>query len=616
MLSLILLSLLAYNTQGFYLENTLRTLSKKLNLASNDPETLTQPEETLRATLTLSSLTAAPSELIFSAVNGNTSDPRSVRISNTGAAPVNITSLNFGGPHFSVTSTHTFPISVDAGAFVDVQITFTPQVTVVGPLEDQLTVVDNDAVNPDLQIDLYGLSLKGYTGGNEPPLQDVVRTLGYGIFVGWSNLAVGTSKTLQGEEVFVQTFEKAGSGSVEITPVARFSPSEDLPFGYYIPNGSLAPPRTNLDAIKTGFFNAQRLLPSTTSGAASTQFNPGSQKFGFFVESPDQFMRVTYTEDALNAPSGVERRVRTYALRDREGELVANSFLICFEDADNGDYQDYMFVIRNVRPSSLRIDAGRTSGVYTDTQGLNWEADPTFITPLGTNGTANTLTAQMPTIANTTEDALIRRHRWADSMRVAIPVSNGGYEVELYFVEPFHGVNPSSPGGPGKRVFDVNVENGQGTLTNFDITAEAGAAATTLVKTFSNIQVNDGILNIYLKRTVDKAILSAIRVTPQIIPASRALAFSPTNLNFELFHGEANPAPKSARVVPNFGIPGTISLSQSLGSAWLILPTNPKALDNMVFGVNAANLQPGTYQATVTASANDYTSATLNVKLR
>jgi hypothetical protein len=35
-------------------------------------------------------------------------------------------------------------------------------------------------------------------------------------------------------------------------------------------------------------------------------------------------------------------------LKNRSGQLVANNYLITFEDASNGDYQDYMFVISNV----------------------------------------------------------------------------------------------------------------------------------------------------------------------------------------------------------------------------------------------------------------------------
>ena len=64
------------------------------------------------------------------------------------------------------------------------------------------------------------------------------------------------------------------------------------------------------------------------------------------------FSRVNYTEDALNAlqPTGVTHRTRIYPMADREGNPIENSYLIAFEDASNGDYQDYMFVIDNVLP--------------------------------------------------------------------------------------------------------------------------------------------------------------------------------------------------------------------------------------------------------------------------
>ena len=90
----------------------------------------------------------------------------------------------------------------------------------------------------------------------------------------------------------------------------------------------------------------QALFPELNSGG--TSFNPGSASFGIYVES-NTFGRFNYTEDELNT-GGVAHRVRTYPLKDRDGQTVQNSYLICFEDATNGDYQDYVYVLSNVKP--------------------------------------------------------------------------------------------------------------------------------------------------------------------------------------------------------------------------------------------------------------------------
>ncbi len=42
--------------------------------------------------------------------------------------------------------------------------------------------------------------------------------------------------------------------------------------------------------------------------------------------------------------------VRTYPLKDRAGVAIANAYLVCFEEAANGDYQDYVFTLSNVTP--------------------------------------------------------------------------------------------------------------------------------------------------------------------------------------------------------------------------------------------------------------------------
>jgi hypothetical protein len=41
---------------------------------------------------------------------------------------------------------------------------------------------------------------------------------------------------------------------------------------------------------------------------------------------------------------------RTYPVRTADGELLGNQFLFCFEEAFNGDYQDYVFLVKNIQP--------------------------------------------------------------------------------------------------------------------------------------------------------------------------------------------------------------------------------------------------------------------------
>ena len=70
-------------------------------------------------------------------------------------------------------------------------------------------------------------------------------------------------------------------------------------------------------------------------------------EFGIFTTS---MTHKTYTEDAKNAANQVKHAVRTYPLKDRAGVAIPSTYLVCFEEAANGDYQDYVFTLSNVVP--------------------------------------------------------------------------------------------------------------------------------------------------------------------------------------------------------------------------------------------------------------------------
>src|SRR3546814_322610 len=79
-------------------------------------------------------------------------------------------------------------------------------------------------------------------------------------------------------------------------------------------------------------------------------FDPGKAEFGFFVTGPDHS---AYSEDHWNQiyhKENVGHPVRIYAAKDRNGKVVKNTYFICFEEARNGDYNDYVFLVENIKP--------------------------------------------------------------------------------------------------------------------------------------------------------------------------------------------------------------------------------------------------------------------------
>ena len=150
-------------------------------------------------------------------------------------------------------------------------------------------------------------------------------------------------------------FQRSGTGPVTMKPVARYSPDELLPFGWYSPNNG--DPVTNVVAT-IDRNNEQTLNPAIVAGGASS-FDPGPGSFGFFVDSLS-FGRRSYTQDGLNT-GPTRHAARVYPAKDRSGAPIANTYLVTYEDASNGDYQDYVFLVSGVKPAGSVSGGGGTA---------------------------------------------------------------------------------------------------------------------------------------------------------------------------------------------------------------------------------------------------------------
>lgn len=239
----------------------------------------------------------------------------------------------------------------------------------------------NAAGKPILNMDLTGLGAKGLEGENEPPLSDIVDALGYSIRTGWTSLSNHSLPQLQGDEVSSAVFRKAGKGNVEMIPVARYSPDFKLLFGYYTQENEKANTHQVGILSEAGQFpEHQSLYPSVSSGGNS--FDPGNSNFGFYATSATH---TAYSEDVWNMllyPDNAVHATRIYQLKDKAGKVINNNYLVCFEEAKNGDYNDYVFVVKNITPATKDPFVKLFNG--TDLAGWN-----TFLSNIGTNKDPN-----------------------------------------------------------------------------------------------------------------------------------------------------------------------------------------------------------------------------------
>jgi len=440
-------------------------------------------------------------------------DQQTVTIENVGVDPLNISAIDFSGAqstNFSLVGAPTLPLVINSGQTTVLQIEFDPSTT--GALEASLDISSNDPINPTLGIPLYGLSSQQFEGSNEAPMSDIIAVLGYDINIGWSGLTSSISSFPLGDEVLESVFQKAGPGNVEILPVARYSPAWLLPFGYYNDNDDLSAPTLNeIGALAPGQGGTsnpdpehQTLFPAFASGSLS--FDPGAGQFGFYTTSPSH---TAYTEDALNAllePGQAEHAVRTYALNDRNGNPIPNTYILGFEEASNGDYQDYVFVISNIQPASappppgadvVRINTGGPQ--YTALNGDVFAADD-----LGLITGETDTNSKGFDVEDTDDDDLYLLYRFGENFTYNIPVSNGSYTVRLHFAEIFQTAT-------NQRVFSVDIEGGQGVITDLDLVASSGFG-TAQIEEFTNINVSDGDMSIAFSFSIDNALIQAIEV--------------------------------------------------------------------------------------------------------
>ncbi|MES1181626.1 MAG: DUF1080 domain-containing protein, partial [Flavobacterium sp.] len=223
------------------------------------------------------------------------------------------------------------------------------------------------------------------------PLSEIVSAFYFTTNVGWKTLANNLKPELQGEELPPSLFQKAGPGTVEIKPVARYSPDFLLNFGYYV-NTQRGPKQIQTGILaKAGKFpEHQTLFPKLAKGI--NLFDPGDQSFGFYAVSPDHSL---YSEDCWNIlfhPTKASHAVRIYPAKDENGTTITNTYLVCMEEAANGDYNDYVFIVRNIKPAPLEgnfvsIMNGKSfDGWYKWFQGRNKNEDPENIFSLENGG--------------------------------------------------------------------------------------------------------------------------------------------------------------------------------------------------------------------------------------
>ena len=348
-------------------------------------------------------ITATPAEAIMQATVGVTAtqrDTSTIRIRNAGNSDLHINSFRVSGAfgsEFKVSGPTTLTLA--PGGSRDYTVVYAPKLdnSGLGYQEAELTFDTDGNQGAPFVVGLFALKTANYGGSNEPPLQQVLNALGINVEVGWTTLNSDVKPVAKGEEIMAGLFSGNGAGPVKVTPVARYSPAEALPFGWYTRSTS-GVTHKQLAVQQGGQGNAQTLYPAIQSGG-TTSFTAPAGGFGIYLYS-GVYSRRSYSEDELNGD--VPHRMRLYPVRDRGNVPVDGAYLLCFEDATNGDYQDYVFLLENVKlydpgTQTLRFAQNSLSFV-APVAGATAQQSATVTTSNGSTGNTVTLTASEPWI--------------------------------------------------------------------------------------------------------------------------------------------------------------------------------------------------------------------------
>ena len=284
----------------------------------------------------------------LSQVRGLNPASTELEIHNPGPAPVAL-DLTLTGSHpqlFHASLPAGTPAILAPNGKVRVRIAFKPAADTpparysvglqIGPVDQGTFVI------------LQGVSLAAPEGNNEPPLQRIVEALGIPLKVGGSSLHLDTKSPAIGAGVAATALVRATDGPVRVTPLARFSPPGEIPLRWHTRGDATRKPIATLADSSKKPDAHQCLNPPWTEGGPTASFDPGTAPFSLVAETGHGAIPLDPKHSAIK----VTHPARVFPIHTFLGAPVADAVLVGFEEATNGDYQDALFLIENVRPVS------------------------------------------------------------------------------------------------------------------------------------------------------------------------------------------------------------------------------------------------------------------------
>jgi Malectin domain len=488
----------------------------------------------------------APNWMVFNRIQDNSGqfavhDRGTLRLTNSGLGELHLRSIDLS-PGWAFEPALKLPMTVAAGATLDLKPRFvaTQDATLPARLySGTLTITSDDPTSPSQQVQLAGIwqgASEIYTSSrqySEPGLDLIRQAMGLDFALSTAADAAQPNKTNdlgslvpinqygavkpQGDEVLSAYWVAADAAQpVTVLQVGAWSQQiNGATINWYAKgSGTLKP------LVQRGDNRAQMLFPAAP-GPLGTQVPGGFKPGGAFGLNINGY---AWSDPTLEDQSADRRNgcvnlcgqhIRFWPLK-MGGAVVPNAYVLVVDFGGyNYDYNDEIYVLRNLKPAPVLLKVGATNQLHFGPDGSVWQPDRlnngnVYFTPQ----TANDEPAQpySGTVTNTADPGLYASYRGnvgnmpqnQRQLTFDVPINNGSYNVRLHFAELYHS-------GPGQRVFDVSV-GGQVRLPALDIFAQSGGAGRALVQQLDNVTVTGGKLSVTLKASVDYPALSAIEI--------------------------------------------------------------------------------------------------------
>ncbi len=288
-------------------------------------------------------LEVTPLELHFSGLRGATKASEPVEVKNTGSEAVQVSDIRVVGKSadtFKIVDVPLLPVVLPPTSSFSFSVGFEPAADADPGVHHARVRIVRSEDDDGPPCDLTGLVTKGRDAAEEPPLQQILEALGYDVDVGSPSLLL--PYPIAGDEIKSPLFQGAKPGNVGLYLIARYSKDEEISFGHYVVQAG-KPICSSIGSAAKG--HHQTLNPEL-EGDSQTSFDPGQAAFGVFLKAG---RRTYYSEDALNAGPH-KHAAKVFPLRSRGRTPVQDAYVVAFDEDGNGDYQDHVFMLWNVKP--------------------------------------------------------------------------------------------------------------------------------------------------------------------------------------------------------------------------------------------------------------------------